>query len=125
MIENQMASLTAGMGQMANFALPQAVPRPHSIRAYPLEDFEERPAADAADGRNAGAAADLSLRIELGRTQIALDESRTLKVGSVLLLDTLADDLVNVYAGKKLIGRGEVISIDGNVGVRMIELFGS
>jgi len=124
MIENQMANLSAGTEQMSNLILPQIVHKPHAIRTYPLEDFEDRPAAAATDGRKAFGTAELSLRIELGRTQIGIDDSRTLRIGSVLLLDTLADDLVNVHAGGRLIGRGEVISIDGNVGVRMVELFG-
>jgi flagellar motor switch protein FliN/FliY len=124
MIQNQMANLQAGTGQMSNLVLPQMVHKPHAIRTYPLEDFDDRPAAAVADGRNASRTAELSLRIELGRTQISIDDSRTLRIGSVLLLDTLADDLVNVHAGGRLIGRGEVITIDGNVGVRMIELFG-
>ena len=124
MIQNQMANLQAGTGQMSNLVLPQMVHKPNAIRAYPLEDFDDRPAVAVADGRNASRTAELSLRIELGRTQISIDDSHTLRIGSVLLLDTLADDLVNVHAGGRLIGRGEVITIDGNVGVRMIELFG-
>jgi flagellar motor switch protein FliN len=124
MIQNQMANLQAGTGQMPNLVLPQTVRKPHAVRAYPLEDFDDLPATAESDGRKVSGAAELSLRIELGRTQIGIDDSRTLRVGSVLLLDTLADELVNVHVGGRLIGRGEVMAIDGNVGVRMVELFG-
>jgi flagellar motor switch protein FliN len=124
MIENQMANLTAGTGQMPDLILPHMVRRPHAIRSYPLEDFEESPDSESPGGRRISNKTELSLRIELGRTQIGMDDSRTLRIGSVLLLDTLADDLVNVHAEGRLIGRGEAISIDGKIGVRMVELFG-
>ena len=80
MIENQMANLTAGTDQMSNLILPQLVRKPHAIRAYPLEDFEKRPDATATDGRKASGTAELSLRIELGRTQIGIDDSRSNRI---------------------------------------------
>jgi flagellar motor switch protein FliN len=124
MIDNSMAGFSPGTEQMAHVVLPPKTGRPHGMKNYPLEDFGHHSAFAGQGGRNAPRTAQLDLRIELGRARIRIDESRELKSGSVLLLDTLADDLVNIHADGELIGRGEMLVIDGFIGVRMVEVFG-
>lgn len=119
MIENQMANLLAGTGQTSHVPLPRTIQKSHAIRAYPLTIFDERSAGEEHSDTD-----ELTLRIELGQAQISIDDSRSLRIGSVLSLDTLADDLANVYADGQLIGRGEVLTIDGKIGIRMVEIFG-
>ena len=58
----------------------------------------------------------LDLRIELGRTHIGRDEVRKLRTGSVVPLDNAAGDPVDLYAGGRLIARGEVLVLDGKFG---------
>jgi flagellar motor switch protein FliN/FliY len=64
----------------------------------------------------------LELRIELGRTHLTLDEVQTLRKGAVLLLDGPIDEPVFLYAGERLIGRGEIVVVDGKIGVRVLEI---
>ena len=64
----------------------------------------------------------LDLRIELGRTYVCRDEVQKLRAGAVVPLDNAAGDLVDLYAGGQLIARGEVLTLDGNLGVRVVEL---
>lgn len=68
---------------------------------------------------------DLDVRIELGRTQMQLDEVLQLKQGSVVSLDRLAGDPVDVFVNGRLIARGEVLVLNDNFCIRVAELVAS
>jgi len=65
----------------------------------------------------------LQLVVELGRTKKTINEILALNVGSIVELDNLAEDNVNILVNGKLVARGEVIVIDENFGVRIMEVF--
>jgi flagellar motor switch protein FliN len=65
---------------------------------------------------------DLDLRIELGRTQMFLEDVLKLKRGSVVTLDKLAGDPVDVFVNGRLVARGEVLVLNDNFCVRVTEL---
>lgn len=67
----------------------------------------------------------LDLKIELGRTRLNLDEILQLRRGSVVTLDKLAGDPVDVYVNGRLVARGEVLVLNDNFCVRVAELVGS
>lgn len=58
----------------------------------------------------------------LGKTKLILKEVLELGIGSILELNKLANESVEIYVEDKLIGRGEVVVIDENFGVRIINL---
>ena len=64
----------------------------------------------------------LDLRIELGRTRLKLDDVQALRKGSVVLLDGPIDEPAAIFAGARLIGRGEIVVVDGKIGVRVVEI---
>jgi flagellar motor switch protein FliN/FliY len=64
----------------------------------------------------------LDLKIELGRTQMQLEDVLRLKQGAVVTLDKLAGDPVDIYANGRLIARGEVLVLNDNFCVRVAEL---
>jgi flagellar motor switch protein FliN len=64
----------------------------------------------------------LDLKIELGRTQMHLENVLRLKQGAVVTLDKLAGDPVDIYANGRLIARGEVLVLNDNFCVRVAEL---
>lgn len=68
---------------------------------------------------------ELDLRIELGRTQMRLEEVLKLRGGAVVALDKLAGDPVDVYVNGRLIARGEVLVMNDNFCVRVTELLGA
>ncbi|MFO0925159.1 MAG: flagellar motor switch protein FliN [Pirellulales bacterium] len=68
---------------------------------------------------------ELDLKIELGRTEMHLDEILKLRRGSVVTLDKLAGDPVDIYVNGRLIARGEVLVLNDNFCVRVAELLGS
>jgi flagellar motor switch protein FliN/FliY len=65
---------------------------------------------------------ELDLRIELGRTMMYLEDVLKLRKGSVVPLDKLAGDPVDVYVNGRLIARGEVLVLNDNFCVRVAEL---
>ena len=65
----------------------------------------------------------LRVRIELGRTQMLLEDVLGLGEGSVVELDKLAGDPVDVYVNGRLIARGEVLVLNDNFCVRISEVF--
>ncbi len=68
---------------------------------------------------------EMDLRIELGRTQMRLEEVLHLRGGSVVALDKLAGDPVDVFANGRLIARGEVLVMNDNFCIRVTELVGA
>lgn len=67
---------------------------------------------------------DVKVRIEMGRGLMWARELASLGPGSMVQLQTLCDQLVDVYAGGKLIARGELVCLDGSFAVRVRELSG-
>lgn len=68
---------------------------------------------------------DLDLKIELGRTHMLLEDVLKLRKGSVVTLDKLAGDPVDLYANGRLVARGEILVLNDNFCVRVAELVGS
>ncbi|MGC8819958.1 MAG: flagellar motor switch phosphatase FliY [Fervidobacterium sp.] len=64
----------------------------------------------------------LNITVELGRTKLTLKEVMELGVGSLIELDKLTGEPVDVYVNNKLIAHGEVVVIDENFGVRITEI---
>jgi flagellar motor switch protein FliN/FliY len=65
---------------------------------------------------------ELDLKIELGRTHMYLEDVLKLRKGSVVPLDKLAGDPVDIYVNGRLIARGEVLVLNDNFCVRVAEL---
>lgn len=65
---------------------------------------------------------ELDVKIELGRTQMYLEDVLKLRKGSVVPLDKLAGDPVDIYVNGRLIARGEVLVLNDNFCVRVAEL---
>ena len=65
---------------------------------------------------------DLNVRIELGRTRMYIQDVLRLREGSVVPLDKLAGDPVDVYVNGQLLARGEVLVLNDNFCVRISEI---
>jgi len=64
------------------------------------------------------------LTVELGRTDLSLREVLALGEDSVVVLDRLTDELLEVFVNGTLIARGEVIEQGDRFGLRIVELAG-
>ncbi len=64
----------------------------------------------------------LNVKIELGRTKMLLEDVLRLGEGSVVELDKLAGDPVDVYVNDRPVARGEVLVLNDNFCVRINEI---
>lgn len=64
----------------------------------------------------------LKVTVELGRTQKQIKEILELSQGSIVELDKLAGEPVDILVNNKLIAKGEVVVIDENFGVRVTDI---
>lgn len=64
----------------------------------------------------------LPIAIELGRTQMSVRDILDLGPGSVVELDKLAGEPVELLVNSKVIAKGEVVVVDENFGIRVTNL---
>lgn len=107
---------------LASINTPDPGELPAGVKPFRLLDF-----ASGTSGVNAATLdsirdVELDLRIELGRTHMHLDEVLKLSKGSVVTLDKLAGDPVDIFVNGRLIARGEVLILNENFCVRVAEL---
>ena len=97
-------------------------PMPPGVASFKLSEFGGAPPSTEGATLELVRDVDLDLRIELGRTHMYLEDVLKLRKGSVVALDKLAGDPVDVYVNERLIARGEVLVLNDNFCVRVAEL---
>lgn len=99
-------------------------PRPSGQEGEWLQDGEWPMTGEDGDGAVARPEdIPVALTFDVGRTEIMVGDLARLAPGSVLQLGRTAAELVEIRANGRRIGRGELVDIDGVVGVRIIRLF--
>ncbi|TCN25610.1 flagellar motor switch phosphatase FliY [Mesobacillus foraminis] len=64
----------------------------------------------------------LQVTVELGRTKRSVKEILELTAGSIIELDKLAGEPVDILVNNRLVAQGEVVVIDENFGVRLTDI---
>jgi len=84
----------------------------------------DAPVLDGAlpDGLDLLSDVNLNVKIELGRTRMYLEDVLKLSEGSVVELDKLAGDPVDVYVNDRHVATGEVLILNDNFCVRINEI---
>jgi flagellar motor switch protein FliN/FliY len=95
---------------------------PEGVSSFRLDEFTGASASTESASFDLIRDVELDLRIELGRTHMYLEDVLKLRKGSVVPLDKLAGDPVDVYVNGRLIARGEVLVLSDNFCVRIAEL---
>jgi flagellar motor switch protein FliN/FliY len=67
---------------------------------------------------------DVRLSVELGRTDMKLKDVLALGEESVVMLERLTDELLDVHVNGKLIARGEIIAQGNRFGLKIVEMAG-
>lgn len=101
---------------------PAEVPSLPGLKPFQFEQFA--PAAGTGETANLELVGEVELevRIELGQARLYLEDVLKLRKGSVVTLDKLAGDPVDIYVNGRLIARGEVLVLNDNFCVRVAEL---
>ena len=92
------------------------------------EIIEAGPAdSSAGSRRNYGLLADIPVRlsVEVGSTALRLSELMELSEGSVVELDRQSHELLDIMANGTLIAKGEVVTVNGRFGIRVIDVIAS
>ena len=94
----------------------------HPVRFPPLPEM--RGVAAASMPRSLDLIMDVAMRVtvEIGRSTMTVEDVLSLGPGSVVELNTLAGEPVDVLVNDQLIARGEVVVVDENFGVRVTEI---
>jgi flagellar motor switch protein FliN/FliY len=66
----------------------------------------------------------LNVKIELGRTQMYVEDVLRLNADSIIELDKAAGDPVDIYVNDRHVARGEVLVLNENFCVRISEIIG-
>jgi flagellar motor switch protein FliN/FliY len=64
----------------------------------------------------------LPIRVRIGTKTVLLKDVLNMDIGSVVELDQLANEPLDVLVGDKIIAKGEVVIVDGNFGVQIVEI---
>jgi flagellar motor switch protein FliN/FliY len=96
---------------------------PKNVQPAQFSPLEMKPAVHGQQG-NLDLLLDipLTVTVELGRTKKLIREILELTPGSIIELDKLAGEPVDILINNKLIAKGEVVVIDENFGVRVTDI---
>lgn len=91
---------------------------PKNMRIYRYETLKK------VQAENIGMILDVPMHVtvELGKAKQRIKDILGYNMGSVIVLDKVAGEAVDVLVNGKRIGRGEVVVIDDNYGVRITEI---
>lgn len=101
-------------------------PEPKRINAAPLPlptlDVEDRIGKEQADNLELIMSVPLEISVEIGRTRRKVEDILSFSKGSLVVLDKLAGDQVDLFVNGLCVARGDVVVIDDNFGVRITEV---
>jgi flagellar motor switch protein FliN/FliY len=122
LLEQAQAGLAAAIAP--NLHSPASIPQElGSAASFQFQSFEPSAGGDGEGvGLNALQEVELDLRIELGRTELLIEEVLQLREGSVVPLNKLAGDPVDILVNGRLVARGEVLVLNDNFCVRIAEI---
>jgi flagellar motor switch protein FliN/FliY len=95
---------------------------PSGVAPFQFQELGGTPASSEVATIDLISDVELDLRIELGRTHMYLEDVLKLRKGSVVPLDKLAGDPVDIFVNGRLVARGEVLVLNDNFCVRVAEL---
>lgn len=105
---------------------PQASPEPKVINtqppAMPKLDSGEPLGQEQAQNLDLIMNVPLEITVEIGRTRKLVKDILSFSKGSLVVLNKLAGDQVDLFVNGKCIARGDVVVIDDNFGIRISEI---
>ena len=89
-----------------------------------MNEITSSPGRAEGGPRNFQLLADIPVRlsVEVGSTSLKLAELLDLAEGSVVELDRQANELLDILVNGTLVAKGEVVTVNGRFGVRVVEV---
>lgn len=102
---------------------PARITPPVDVRPIQLSSFDETAAGTAIDSSiDLILDVPLMITVELGQCRKTIKEILDLNIGSIITLDKLAGEPVDIVANGKPVAKGEVIVVDDSYGIRITEV---
>jgi len=105
---------------------PESQPEPKVINSTPLPmhplDPAEKLGKEQAQNLDLIMEVPLQVTVEIGRARRKVQDILEFSKGSLVVLDKLAGDQVDLFVNGKCIARGDVVVIEDNFGVRITEI---
>ncbi|HDK37497.1 MAG TPA: flagellar motor switch protein FliN [Thiolapillus brandeum] len=101
-----------------------------ALKTNSTEQLESHEDALDASGESDGSAINLdallevpvTLSVEIGRSKVPIKQLVSLNQGSVIELDRKVKEPLDLLVNGKLMARGEVVVVDGQFGLRLIDI---
>ncbi len=121
------AAPPAAAAAPANYGYGAPPMQPHVASNVPVQSAQFTPLSSTpvqVNDANIGLILDVPLQVnvELGRTKKSIKDILDLTKGSIVELDKLAGEAVDIMVNGKYLAKGEVVVIDENFGVRIMEI---
>lgn len=109
--------------EQPQFTQPARPAQPVNVQQAQFASFDPNVISQS-EARNLNMLLDIPLQVtvELGRTKRSVKEILELSSGSIIELDKLAGEPVDILVNSRLIAKGEVVVIDENFGVRITDV---
>jgi flagellar motor switch protein FliN len=101
---------------------PAVAPMPAGAKPLDLQSFSGMLSATQVHALELLSDVHLNVKIELGRTRMLVEDVLRLSEGSVVELDKLAGDPVDVYVNDRHVAKGEVLVLNDSFCVRINEV---
>lgn len=120
MMDMSMQQPMAGMQQPVNAIPPQGL----NIQPAQFQSFMPTPNLDGIAPENIDLIMDVPLEVtvELGRTSKSIKEILDFSPGTIIELDKLAGEPIDVLVNGKFVAKGEVVVIEESFGIRVTEI---
>jgi len=96
-----------------------------TVKPVQFHNFEEEPMPTGSSSLDLILDVPLEITVELGRTNKTIKEILEISPGTIVELDKMAGEPVDILVNGKLVAKGEVVVIDENFGVRITEILNS
>jgi flagellar motor switch protein FliN/FliY len=118
-----MPSLADDIQPASSFAASAAPPKDlPTVKAVEFGKFERTESGGTTKNIDILMDVKLPIAIELGRTEMTIRDILELSAGSVVELNKLAGEPVDLLVNSKIIAKGEVVVVDENFGLRVTSL---
>ena len=133
MSQEQIEAMLAGNAAPSPKPAPQPAPEPKTYAAVEPKvidvqdlDSDRSHLTGIAKEANLDMIMDVPLvvSVEIGRTKKPIREILEITQGSLIVLDKMAGDQVELYANNKCIAKGDVVVVHDNFGIRVTEVMG-
>ena len=111
-------------GQEAKAQFNEEPQKPVTVQPVEFTSFDDAPVIYGETNKNLDLLMDIKLKltVELGKSELPIKKVLELTRGSVIELDKVAGEPVELIANGKLIAKGEVVVIEDNFGLRITSI---